>query len=37
MRKPFIVRFFGATPKQGWIAIAAAAAIMLGGRPASIS
>jgi urea transport system permease protein len=29
MRKPFIVRFFSATPKQGWIAIAIAAAITL--------
>ena len=28
-RTPFIVRFFGATPKQGWIAIAIAAAITL--------
>ena len=28
-RTPFIVRFFGATPKQGWIAIAIAAAITM--------
>jgi hypothetical protein len=28
-RTPFVVRFFGATPKQGWIAIAIAATITL--------
>jgi urea transport system permease protein len=33
-RTPFIVRFFGATPKQGWIAIAIAAVVTLALLPA---